>query len=248
MLRHAGALAVAIAAFALAQKMTGYESKTWAAVLIVVGSIFLVWFVWWSGRDLTLWWQRRGLPETGGAGHVNKLGNPIEILRVENPQGMGWVTKEGNWRNVAISVAHDAPVEGCVNIDPHGARFAMDKIVGQDSRFCKQIHFLAKFTDASLIYAHVRLRPRAGTGLPQDYWLTYVLGDEKQGARPDYRYTNEVAVFVSGDSVSNGWREFTRMLADDVQLAYGSRGLVFSELQAIRIRGSLAISPIWLCA
>jgi hypothetical protein len=115
----------------------------------------------------------------------------------------------------------------------------MDYSLDASFSFADIVEFFEKPTRNGPFYLMVRV-----TSLDrrhsEDVWLNHSIGNGKPRKVGD----KEWAIEVNGRQVGNGWVSLTLRLDEEVKQTLGSEGLLYDKLLAIRIRGSISLSPI----
>ncbi|MGB7754125.1 MAG: hypothetical protein WCF88_21415 [Candidatus Acidiferrales bacterium] len=118
---------------------------------------------------------------------------------------------------------------------------AVDFKLEKYQRACNRLRFRAKLADEAHVYAKVQLLPNDGRNVPKTGWIACDIGDKPPQQRPH----DEWVIFRRPQK--HGWALFDLHLPDEVKRTFGQgEGFEFGELLAIRLRGSLSVSPIKL--
>jgi hypothetical protein len=73
-------------------------------------------------------------------------------------------------------------------------------------------------------------------------WIKYYIGDKPP--EQTHGYPKEHTVWVRPQHLANGWVSLDLNLPEIVREAIGGEGWVYNSIKAIRLRGSVSISPI----
>lgn len=132
----------------------------------------------------------------------------------------------------------DAPVAGAICIESQ-ARYFLEYELDESYAFANVIEYFAKPTRDGPLYLKVRLTARDKSN-PTIAWLRHVVGK----GNPSSVNPKEWTVEVNGPHAGNGWISLSLDLASEVAETFGKQGFVFDKVLALRIRGSISLSPI----
>lgn len=132
----------------------------------------------------------------------------------------------------------DSPIPGSLLIKSRGSYY-LDYEVEPHARIADTVEFYVKFTKNSVFYLKVKLVSR-DKSKADIVWLAHMPGSE-----PPKEYdSREWTVSVTGDTLVNGWVHVSLPIAGEVDETFGQKGWVYLELQGIRLRGTISVSPI----
>ncbi|MGB6943362.1 MAG: nucleotide-binding protein [Bryobacteraceae bacterium] len=140
----------------------------------------------------------------------------------------------------AYSSSADAPQPGCLSIRT-AIGYALDYRL--PPLVCDGLRFDVQYSDSTMIFAQVGLRSADGS-LFAKKWIKFCVGSIR--AVVTAGYPNEYTLWRPAAALPNGWVSFTIPLPEAVQQSWGNQGWTYECLEAIRIRGTLSISPIRL--
>jgi len=241
-------------------------SKASALVSIVAGLVSLGQFAWVAFSQLEtavpfwllltasascfvcgwffgIWLQNR-LRLSGGS--LRKLGQ-IRFDYLPNPPTKnGWRLEfDGNTppeqrKAPEFTAAHPAPVPGSLSIRDNG-RYSLNYTIEQIQSLANLVEYCVKPTRTGTLYLRVVLSSRDGSQ-KHPVWLRHVIGTPV----PRRINPSEWSLDIQGELLEDGWMLVKVSLEDEVARTFGKEGLVYQSLQAVRLRGSLSISPMTL--
>lgn len=118
-------------------------------------------------------------------------------------------------------------------------RYALDFEVKPCASLCDLLKFTADYSHDAVMYAKIQVASKDDS-ISKPVWLAYSVGK----GLPKKSGPNEWTIYVS--ATRNGQLVVDSRLPVDVEHTYGREGLKYRSLLAIRLRGSLSISPIEL--
>jgi hypothetical protein len=142
----------------------------------------------------------------------------------------------------AYSSPRDAPVPGCLSIKTDVV-YALDYQL--PPTVCDRVRFDAQYSGTTMLFTGVLLTSKTGSP-PGWKWIKYYISSGEIRAEPTPGSPNEYTLWWPAAALPNGWVSFDLSLPQVVQHTWGTQGWAYESLKAIRIRGSLSISPIRL--
>jgi len=158
----------------------------------------------------------------------------------DSPANRGWALglQGGPQVRPEFMADRDSPIPGSLLIRDRGAYY-LDQDVEPQARSAGTVEFSAKFTKNAVFYLKVKLLSRDRS---KEYvvWLAHLPGNEPPRQFDEREWT----VYVTGDTLANGWMNLRIPIAAEVDQTFGQKGWVYHELWGIRLRGTISISPI----
>jgi len=159
----------------------------------------------------------------------------------QSPLQHGWSVAYGDATTAKWSSASDAPSLGAMSMQADPG-CAIQLVVGPNIRLSGWLLYAAKYTDTTMIFARVAMASLDGTHATEK-WIKFELGNGPPHQTTGYE-EHEWTLPMSGESLSHGWRRFNVSLPDAVRRTWGGQGWTYRGLRIIRLRGTLAISPV----
>jgi hypothetical protein len=122
-------------------------------------------------------------------------------------------------------------------------KYAIDYDVPPNEGICDRIRFAACFTGSTMFFTriYVTSRDKSHSELVD---LKFYVGNRKPAQTAGY--PREWTLWITGETLDHGWMSFEISLRDAVKQTFGTQGFIYDRLKAIRVRGSLSISPLEL--
>lgn len=195
------------------------------------------WFLF--GIGLSFWIQRNQF-QTAEKAHLTKIGQIDFNYLPSAPTEHGWIlgfdSNAPENRPPEFSAAQDSPVVGSLAIK--GKKYKIDYNVTSAQVLANIVEYCVKPIDGAF-YLKVDVSSLDRMRV-KNVWLRHVIGT---GA-PIKINPSEWSFEVQGEILENEWVLVKLSLDDEVKATFGKEGFVYQKLQGVRIRGSMAISPI----
>ena len=194
------------------------------------------------GAFLGIWIQNRHHRQSGGS--LRKLGQIRFDYLPSPPTKNGWrigfdkITPAEQRKAPDFAAADPAPLPGSLSISDNG-RYSIDYTVEQVQSLANLVEYYVKPTSDGTIYLKVLLSSRDGSH-EKNVWLRHVIGT----GMPRQINSSEWSLDVQGELLEHGWALVKLSLEDEVARTFGKQGFIYQRVTGVRIRGSLAISPI----
>jgi len=104
-----------------------------------------------------------------------------------------------------------------------------------------------QYSDTTMVFTEIGLKSKDGSLFVRK-WVKYCVSssDSRIRAAVTEGYPNEYTLWWPATALPHRWLAFDLSLPKVVSHTWGKHGWVYESLEAIRIRGSLSISPIRL--
>jgi hypothetical protein len=224
----------------LAQAAWGVSSRFKEGVpfwLLLTSSLSCIVF----GLFLSIWIQsKRG---SADGANLRKLGRINFDYLPSIPTDHGWSlgfdgTTPEESDEPEFLAAQDSPVTGSLAIKEKG-RYYIDFKVDQVQSLANVVEYYIQPSKSGTFYLNVNICPH-DRSQTRNVWLCHVIGT---GA-PRQLNRSEWRVEVEGEVLEDGWILIKLSINDEIAATFGNEGFVYQSLRCLRIRGSLAISPI----
>lgn len=122
--------------------------------------------------------------------------------------------------------------------------FAMDYRTSP-TLLCDRLEYKAKYSSGTMIFTQVTVTSKDKQSF-KTVWIKYNVGNRP--AKKTDGYPDEMTLWITGDRLENGWMSFIIDLPTVVSQSWGTEPeeWVFESLRALRLRGTVSISPIHL--
>lgn len=246
-----GAWSIIVKSSAIVSMVAGLASLAqlaWAAfsklnagvplwLLLTASASSLVWGVFFG-----IWIRSRHHRESGGS--LRKLGQIRFDYLPSPPTENGWRigfdknTPPERRKPPDFAAADAAPVPGSLSISDNG-RYSIDYAVEQVESLANLVEYHVKPTSDGTVYLKVVLSSR-DQSQEKIVWLRHIIGT----GMPREINQSEWNLDVQGELLEHGWALVKLSLEDEVARTLGKQGFMYQRVVAVRIRGSLSISPI----
>ena len=166
-----------------------------------------------------------------------------------SPLDNGWAQAYGE---ESPSFGRDPSMNGSLQMVIAGnGRFAMDHWIPPHATLAERITFEAKYTHGTMIFTGIDVSAQGGL-FRKKVWIKYQFGNRRAELTDNVPVSigigllPEQTVWLPASNRDGGWLAFDINLPDIIKLALGVQGWLFDSIWAIRLRGSLSISPIKL--
>ena len=207
----------------------------WLGILLFGASFALGWF---SGALYSRFSSARSKGRSGIA--VSRIGFDYN----DNPVNHGW------------RVSHDAPNEPEAVTFQHGkdskfgsylaidasARVRLDYDLEPACQIADAFEISFRPTATSVFYARLRASGVQGAHIP--CWICCKLGH----SAPERLDRNEWTVYTQPVEVHGDWVRVHYDIGDQFKKTFGLEGMTLDQLSGFRLRGSMSIASITLCA
>ncbi len=134
----------------------------------------------------------------------------------------------------------DVPSGRALQIDS-SSRYYLDYAVNPAERLTDVVRLSVKTTAQALSTFYFLVTVETANGAQsRSVWISHKVGRQK----PSKVNRKEWLVYIDGRPEGNGWIAAELQLRREVAATFGTEGWVLRDLLAIRVRGSISVSPI----